>query len=162
MIKALQEGWIAGAGLDVLETEPVGHNNPLLGMDNVILTSHVASASSRFDVARKRRVGAELSLVAVGQVAARLRQSRDPGEIQAPALAALLDGARAGEPTRFGGLISSPVIRGRIQEGESVNDDLSKEEIMIGNSLGIRSYASLRSSPASGGGEEESGVSPAA
>ena len=47
MIKALQEGWIAGAGLDVLETEPVGHNNPLLGMDNVILTAHVASASSR-------------------------------------------------------------------------------------------------------------------
>ena len=63
MIKALQEGWIAGAGLDVLETEPVGHNNPLLGMDNVILTSHVASASSRFDQARRRRVGAELSLV---------------------------------------------------------------------------------------------------
>src|SRR5690349_22035742 len=43
LIKALQEGWIAGAGLDVLETEPVGHNNPLLGMENVILTAHVAS-----------------------------------------------------------------------------------------------------------------------
>ena len=76
MIKALQEGWIAGAGLDVLETEPVGHNNPLLGMDNVILTAHVASASSRFDVARKRRVGAEMALVLWRQVAARLRQSR--------------------------------------------------------------------------------------
>jgi len=67
MIKALQEGWIAGAGLDVLETEPVGHNNPLLGMDNVILTAHVASASDRFDLARKRRVGAELSLVLSGK-----------------------------------------------------------------------------------------------
>jgi D-3-phosphoglycerate dehydrogenase / 2-oxoglutarate reductase len=67
MIKALQEGWIAGAGLDVLETEPVGHNNPLLGMDNVILTAHVASASDRFDKARKRRVGAELSLVLAGK-----------------------------------------------------------------------------------------------
>ena len=67
MIKALQEGWIAGAGLDVLETEPVGHNNPLLGMDNVILTAHVASASDRFDKARKRRVGAELSLVLQGK-----------------------------------------------------------------------------------------------
>src|SRR5690349_24125831 len=67
LIKALQEGWIAGAGLDVLETEPVGHNNPLLGMENVILTAHVASASSRFDVARKRRVGAELSLVLSGK-----------------------------------------------------------------------------------------------
>ena len=67
MIKALQEGWIAGAGLDVLETEPVGHNNPLLGMDNVILTAHVASASDRFDQARKRRVGAELALVLSGK-----------------------------------------------------------------------------------------------
>jgi D-3-phosphoglycerate dehydrogenase len=67
MIKALQEGWIAGAGLDVLETEPVGHNNPLLGMDNVTLTAHVASASDRFDKARKRRVGAELSLVLSGK-----------------------------------------------------------------------------------------------
>ena len=67
MIKALQEGWIAGAGLDVLETEPVGHNNPLLAMDNVILTAHVASASSRFDPARKRRVGAEMALVLSGK-----------------------------------------------------------------------------------------------
>jgi D-3-phosphoglycerate dehydrogenase / 2-oxoglutarate reductase len=67
MIKALQEGWIAGAGLDVVEVEPIGNNNPLLGMDNVILTAHVASASNRFDQARKRRVGAELSLVLQGK-----------------------------------------------------------------------------------------------
>jgi len=67
MIKALQEGWIAGAGLDVMEVEPIGHNNPLLGMDNVILTAHVASASARFDVARKRRAGAELALVLSGR-----------------------------------------------------------------------------------------------
>ena len=66
MIKALQEGWIAGAGLDVMETEPIGHNNPLLGMENVTLTAHVASASARFDEARKRRVGYELSLVLQG------------------------------------------------------------------------------------------------
>jgi D-3-phosphoglycerate dehydrogenase len=67
LIKALQEGWIAGAGLDVLETEPPGGNNPLLGMDNVILTAHVASASARFDPARKRRVGQELALVLGGR-----------------------------------------------------------------------------------------------
>ena len=30
LIKALQEGWIAHAALDVLEQEPPGHNNPLL------------------------------------------------------------------------------------------------------------------------------------
>jgi D-3-phosphoglycerate dehydrogenase / 2-oxoglutarate reductase len=67
LIKALQEGWIAGAGLDVLEQEPPAPTNPLLGMDNVILTAHVASASARFDPARLRRVGHEIALVLSGR-----------------------------------------------------------------------------------------------
>jgi D-3-phosphoglycerate dehydrogenase len=67
LIKALQEGWIAGAGLDVLEQEPPVPGNPLMGMDNVILTAHVASASARFDAARLRRVGHEIALVLSGK-----------------------------------------------------------------------------------------------
>jgi len=67
LIKALQEGWIAHAALDVLETEPPSHNNPLLGMESVTLTAHVASASARFDEARKRRAGQELALVLSGK-----------------------------------------------------------------------------------------------
>ena len=67
LIKALEEKWIAYAGLDVLETEPVGHNNPLLKMDNVILSAHTASASARFDPARKRHVGRELGLILSGK-----------------------------------------------------------------------------------------------
>lgn len=67
LIRALQEGWIAAAGLDVLEQEPAVPTNPLLKMENVILTPHVASASSRFDPVRKRRVGEEIALVLSGQ-----------------------------------------------------------------------------------------------
>ena len=67
LIKALQEGWIAAAGLDVLEQEPPAPINPLLKMDNVILTAHVASASARFDPARRRRVGHEIALVLSGR-----------------------------------------------------------------------------------------------
>ncbi len=67
LIRALEEGWIAHAALDVLETEPPGHNNPLLKMNNVTLSAHVASASSRFDPARKRHVGRELALVLTGR-----------------------------------------------------------------------------------------------
>jgi D-3-phosphoglycerate dehydrogenase len=67
LITALQQGWIAGAALDVLETEPPRQDNPLLQMDNVILTAHVASASARFDPARKRRVGQELALALTGR-----------------------------------------------------------------------------------------------
>ncbi len=42
LIRALKEGWIAGAGFDVFEHEPLAPDYPLLGMDNVILTPHVA------------------------------------------------------------------------------------------------------------------------
>ncbi len=67
LIKALSEGWIAHAGLDVLEIEPPGDNNPILGMANVTLSAHTASASARFDPARKRHVGRELALVLSGK-----------------------------------------------------------------------------------------------
>ncbi len=67
LIKALREGWIAGAGLDVTEIEPPAPDNPLLEMDNVILTPHVASASSRMSPEARRRVGQEISLVLSGR-----------------------------------------------------------------------------------------------
>lgn len=40
LIAALQSGAIAGAGLDVFEQEPIATNNPLIGMEQVILTPH--------------------------------------------------------------------------------------------------------------------------
>ena len=67
LIKAMQEGWIAAAGLDVLEQEPPDQENPLLHMDNVILTPHVASASARFVPETRRRVGQEIALVLSGR-----------------------------------------------------------------------------------------------
>jgi D-3-phosphoglycerate dehydrogenase len=67
LVKALQEGWIAGAGLDVFEQEPPAPGNPLLAMENVVLTPHVASASARMDPERRRRVGHELALVLSGR-----------------------------------------------------------------------------------------------
>ena len=67
LIKALEEGWISGAGLDVTEIEPPEPDNPLLKMENVILTPHVASASSRMSPEARRRVGQEISLVLSGR-----------------------------------------------------------------------------------------------
>lgn len=67
LITALEQKWIAGASLDVFETEPPRQDNPLLRMPHVILSPHNASASARFDPARKRRVGRELSLLLSGR-----------------------------------------------------------------------------------------------
>jgi len=45
LYKALKEGWIKGAALDVHEKEPTDPDNPLLKLDNVVLTPHIGSAS---------------------------------------------------------------------------------------------------------------------
>ncbi len=45
LVKALREKWIAGAGLDVFEKEPVEKDNPLFELENVVVTPHSASFS---------------------------------------------------------------------------------------------------------------------
>lgn len=43
LCRALKEGWIAGAGLDVFSREPLPSNSPLIGMENVVLAPHVGT-----------------------------------------------------------------------------------------------------------------------
>lgn len=49
LIRALQEGWIAGAGLDVVEEEPLPVESPLYTLPNVILTPHMAGVSTHYN-----------------------------------------------------------------------------------------------------------------
>jgi D-2-hydroxyacid dehydrogenase (NADP+) len=48
LVRALREGWIAGAALDVFEREPLTPDSPLYELENVILTPHVSGASPHY------------------------------------------------------------------------------------------------------------------
>jgi len=48
LIRALQEGWIAGAGLDVFDPEPLPANSPLWHLPNVIISPHVSGVTPHY------------------------------------------------------------------------------------------------------------------
>lgn len=66
LIKALENGSIAGAALDVFEIEPTPDNNPLLSMDNVILTPHSAGTSDQSQTSGRVRLGEEAARILMG------------------------------------------------------------------------------------------------
>jgi len=49
LIKALQEHWIAGAGLDVFTSEPLPQDSPLWDLPNVIFTPHIAGSMEDYN-----------------------------------------------------------------------------------------------------------------
>ena len=55
LIRALSEGWIGGAGLDVTEPEPLPEDSPLWELKNVLLTPH-ASGTSPTNGVRRREI----------------------------------------------------------------------------------------------------------
>lgn len=56
LVKALKEGWIAGAGLDVYEEEPLPPDHPLTKLENVVLTPHIGANT----VEAQERAGIEV------------------------------------------------------------------------------------------------------
>ena len=50
LFKALKEGWIMGAGIDVFEQEPTPGDNPLFRLDNIIVTPHSIALTDEFYV----------------------------------------------------------------------------------------------------------------
>lgn len=67
LIEALQNHEIAGAGLDVLEIEPIEEGNPLLEMEHVILNPHAAWHSSESEIELKTKTAQNVADVLLGK-----------------------------------------------------------------------------------------------
>jgi phosphoglycerate dehydrogenase-like enzyme len=75
LIQSLREGRLKGAGLDVHEEEPLDPHSPLLQLENVVLTPHIASST---------RVAVEMTYRAAVSNVIRFVQGQRPNGIVNP------------------------------------------------------------------------------
>ena len=68
LIRALEANEIAGAGLDVLETEPIAKDSPLLSMSNVIINPHSAYYSVESELELKQKTAQNVADAISGKV----------------------------------------------------------------------------------------------
>ena len=67
LFEALTKGNLAAAGLDVFEEEPTSRDNPLLNLDNVVVSSHVAGVTAEAHVTASLQVTSEMLRVLRGE-----------------------------------------------------------------------------------------------
>jgi D-3-phosphoglycerate dehydrogenase len=79
LVRALTEGWIAGAGMDVFAQEPLAPGYPLLGLDNVLLTSHLAWYTKEADARLAAECVARVSELVRGERPRNVKNARDLG-----------------------------------------------------------------------------------
>jgi phosphoglycerate dehydrogenase-like enzyme len=67
LVRALREGRIAGAGLDVFEQEPPRADNPLLQLDSVVVTPHISAGTVDAYRTKMQAVSANIQRIARGE-----------------------------------------------------------------------------------------------
>lgn len=67
LLQALQKGWIAGAGLDVFESEPLDAQHPLFSQPNLIATPHVAFYSEESLVELQTKAAENVAAILIGR-----------------------------------------------------------------------------------------------
>lgn len=74
LVKALREGWITGAGLDVFETEPIHIHDPLLQLSNVVTVPHIGTAT--------RKTSFDMAMLAANNLATALQGKQPPNIVK--------------------------------------------------------------------------------
>ena len=92
---ALTAGQISAAGLDVTEQEPIDSEDPLLTLDNLIVTPHVAASSELFIAESSRKQAENVSRVLTGQA---------PHGLANPEVIKTIARMRGGDPGRWEGI----------------------------------------------------------
>ena len=72
LIKALKEGWIQGAGIDVFEQEPTPPDNPLLKLENAIFATHAICMTDEFFITMWQEIAKQISQLIYGEKPATL------------------------------------------------------------------------------------------
>jgi len=67
LVKALREGWIQGAGIDVFEQEPTPADNPLFKLENVIVTPHAIALTDEFHIVMWQEIAKQVSQLIQGE-----------------------------------------------------------------------------------------------
>jgi D-3-phosphoglycerate dehydrogenase len=67
LVEALASGHLAGAALDVMESEPPDFNSPLFAMDNVVITPHMAGSSHESLATIAQRASQDILRVLTGE-----------------------------------------------------------------------------------------------
>jgi D-3-phosphoglycerate dehydrogenase/microcystin synthetase protein McyI len=83
LVRALGEGWIRGAALDVFDPEPLPPNSPLLGLENLIITPHVANMTPEAVQGMALSAATQILQALRGERPPHLRQSGRLGAHQA-------------------------------------------------------------------------------
>ena len=68
LVKALQQGWIRGAGIDAFEKEPTAVDNPLLKMNNVIVTPHALAWTDEMFLNQWTQILSQISQIIHGEM----------------------------------------------------------------------------------------------
>jgi D-3-phosphoglycerate dehydrogenase / 2-oxoglutarate reductase len=70
LYRALKEGWIAGAALDIYDIEPIDRSHPLLEFKNVTLAPHIAGSSRETALRSADRVAEEIARFVLNELPA--------------------------------------------------------------------------------------------